>query len=141
MGAGPSTPVRPVEHPTTAPQSLAPDYPLRVARQLLPDVAYMPRDLRLIAELTASYHVDGHRADIVILKAALANAAFNGRAEINESDILQAAELALPHRLKRHPFEDTETDLNNLQARLDEAQNRAQAEQERAAAGDGEKKT
>ena len=111
------------------------------ARHVLPKVTYTSQDLRLIAELTASYHVDGHRADIVILKAALANAAFNGRTEIQEGDILQAAELALPHRLKRHPFEETETDLKNLQARLDEAQSRAQAEQEASAAGDGEKKT
>jgi Mg-chelatase subunit ChlI len=108
---------------------------------MLPEVTYTTHDLRLIAELTASYHVDGHRADIVILKAALANAAFNGRSTIEESDILQAAELALPHRLKRHPFEDTETNLENLQSRLDEAQSRAQAQQEAMAAGEGEKKT
>ena len=112
---------------------------IAAARQILPQVRYSPRDLRLIAELTAGYRVDGHRADIVILKTALANAAFNGRNQVGEIDILQAAELALPHRLKRHPFEDVETDLQNLQARLDDLQARIEEQQEQAAAG--EKKT
>ena len=45
------------------------------ARELLPTVTYQPRDLYTIAELTTSFEVDGHRADIVILKTALAHAA------------------------------------------------------------------
>jgi len=40
--------------------------------------------------------VDGHRADIVILKTALAHAAFHSRPKINKIDILVGAELALP---------------------------------------------
>ena len=99
------------------------------ARRLLPQVEYTFRDLRLIAELTSSYEVDGHRADIVILKAAVANAAFAGRLQVTETDILQAAELALPHRLKKRPLDDTGTDVQNLQARLDQAQSRVQESQ------------
>jgi Mg-chelatase subunit ChlI len=64
--------------------------------------------------------VDGHRADIVILKAAIAHAAFNRRTNVTEEDILVAAELALPHRLKRHPFQDTEVQFQELAERLDE---------------------
>ena len=97
---------------------------IAAARELLPQVTYAPRDLRLIAELVSSFKVDGHRADIVILKAALANAAFAGRDQIVELDILQAAELALPHRLRKQPLEDGRTDVPALQARLDEAQDR-----------------
>jgi len=89
------------------------------ARELLPQVTYTPADLYTIAELTAGLQVDGHRADIVILKAALAHAAFVGRTHINEYDILMAAELALPHRLKRRPFEETELHFEQLQAQLD----------------------
>ena len=95
------------------------------ARERLPWVTYTARDLRLIAELTAEFKVDGHRADIVILKAAIANAAFHGRESVAELDILQAAELALPHRLKRQPFDDTGTELSDIQARLDEVRARA----------------
>ncbi len=49
------------------------------ARRLVDHVGYSPRDLFAIAALTASLHVDGHRADLVILKAARAHAAFEGR--------------------------------------------------------------
>lgn len=114
---------------------------IAAARRVLSQVTYTPQNLRLIAELTASFHVDGHRADIVILKAAMANAAFYGRSTVEELDILQAAELALPHRLKKHPFEDAETSLQNLQARLDEAQSRAQIAQDESGAAGEEKKT
>jgi Mg-chelatase subunit ChlI len=69
-------------------------------------VTYTSDDLYTIAELTSEMEVDGHRADIVILKAAIAHAAFEGRQAVHELDILLAAELALPHRLRRQPFEE-----------------------------------
>jgi Mg-chelatase subunit ChlI len=104
------------------------------ARQLLPIVTYEPRDLYTIAELTTSFEVDGHRADIVILKTAIAHAALrfarNGvhpeEMAINDLDILAAAELALPHRLKRMPFQETENRMGELSGRLDEARREAQ---------------
>jgi len=88
------------------------------ARELLPEVRYDPGDLLVIAELMANLSVDGHRPDIVILKTALAHAAFAGRRRINETDILAAAELALPHRLKRQPFQEAETKLQDLKEKL-----------------------
>jgi Mg-chelatase subunit ChlI len=90
------------------------------ARKLLDDVTYGPRDLYTIAALTSEMHVDGHRADIVILKAAMAHAAFDRRTHVTDEDILVAAELALPHRLKRHPFQDTEIRFQELAERLDQ---------------------
>jgi Mg-chelatase subunit ChlI len=90
------------------------------ARTLLGDVTYTPRDLYTIAALTSEMNVDGHRADIVILKSAIAHAAFNRRTEVTDQDILVAAELALPHRLKRHPFQDTEIQFQELAERLDQ---------------------
>mgnify|MGYP005859632965 CR=1 FL=1 len=88
------------------------------ARDRLPLVRYDPRDLYTIAQLTADFHVDGHRADIVILKTARAHAAFEGRLHIVERDILLAAELALPHRLKRQPFQEAALDAQRLANRL-----------------------
>ena len=73
-------------------------------RQLVDKVTYSRRDLLSIAALTASMSVDGHRADLVILKAARAQAAFDGRTAINDRDIALAAELALPHRYKARSF-------------------------------------
>jgi len=91
------------------------------AQELLPQVTYREQDLYTIAALTSEMEVDGHRADIVILKAAIAQAAFEGRTSVQESDILLAAELALPHRLRRQPFEDTQEKLAKLEQRLEEA--------------------
>jgi len=91
------------------------------AQLLLPSVTYTPEDLYTIAELTSEMEVDGHRADIVLLKAAMAHAAFAGRVAINELDILLAAELALPHRLRRKPFEETQSQMQKLERRLEQA--------------------
>ncbi len=99
------------------------------ARELLPRVSYRPQDLYTIVELTTSFEVDGHRADIVILKTALAHAALRFARDgvslqeprIMDLDILVAAELALPHRLKRLPFQETENRLGELSNRLQEA--------------------
>jgi len=87
---------------------------------LLPEVTYDASDLYTIAELTADFQVDGHRADIVILKTARAHAAFHERNHINEADILAAVELALPHRLKRQPFQETELRFEQLEERLEQ---------------------
>jgi Mg-chelatase subunit ChlI len=70
----------------------------------------------------AGLGVDGHRADLVILKTAQANAARYGRTCITDEDILMAAELALPHRLKRTPFQQAEISLYDLEERLEMVQ-------------------
>jgi Mg-chelatase subunit ChlI len=92
------------------------------ARRLVDGVTYNKRNLLSIAALTSSLQVDGHRADLVILKAARAQAAFEGRTAITDLDIALAAELALPHRLRRGPFHQSEVSLDDLQARIDQAQ-------------------
>lgn len=102
------------------------------ARDRLPLVTYTDRDLFAIAALTTDFKVDGHRADIVILKAARAHAAFEGRLAVTDRDILLAAELALPHRLKRQPFQETVLEQGQLEDRLRKAQEQAQAEAQQA---------
>ena len=87
---------------------------IAAARDKLPTVTHSQRDLFTIAQLTTSFKVDGHRADIVILKTARTHAAWQGRPAIQEQDILLAAELALPHRLKRQPFEEAALDAGQL---------------------------
>jgi Mg-chelatase subunit ChlI len=73
-----------------------------------------------IASLTATMNVDGHRADLVILKTARAHAAFEGRKAITDRDIALAAELTLPHRIKRGPFNQAEMSMEDLQERIQE---------------------
>ena len=88
------------------------------ARSRLPIVTYAQRDLYMIAALTADFKVDGHRADIAILKTARAHAAYEGRLSISERDVLLAAELALPHRMKKAPFQDIALEPRQLEERL-----------------------
>jgi Mg-chelatase subunit ChlI len=103
------------------------------ARTLLPAITYVANDLYTIAELTTRFQVDGHRADIVILKTALAHAAYRVAAHggpstnshrITPADIQAAAELALPHRLKRQPFEDSQLRTEDISTHLEEIQTR-----------------
>ncbi|MBN1305819.1 MAG: ATP-binding protein [Anaerolineales bacterium] len=90
------------------------------ARTLVNQVSYTNRDLLSIAALTSSLNVDGHRADLVILKTARAQAAFDGRTTITDLDIALAAELALPHRIKRTPFQQAEMTTEQLQERIEQ---------------------
>jgi Mg-chelatase subunit ChlI len=100
------------------------------ARDHVREVAYSHDHLLTIAALSASLDVDGHRSDLVILKAAKAHAAFEGRKEINERDILLAAELALPHRLRRSPFQQVDINMMDLQDRIEDIQNQMGASQD-----------
>jgi Mg-chelatase subunit ChlI len=95
------------------------------ARELVADVAYTRRDMATIATLTGGLRVDGHRADIVILKAARAHAALEGREAIADLDILLAAELALAHRIRRGPFEESAISVHELEQRLEQASQEA----------------
>ncbi len=92
------------------------------ARPLVDQVTYTRRDMLSIAALTASLNVDGHRSDLVILKTARAQAAFEGRLAITDRDIALAAELALPHRIKRGPFQQSEVSMEDLQERISQLQ-------------------
>lgn len=92
-------------------------------REVVDQVEYSKRDLHAIAALTASLQVDGHRADLVILKAARAHAALFGRLAITDTDIALAAELALPHRVKRGPFQQAEVNLFDLEERIEQTRN------------------
>ncbi len=90
------------------------------AREIVDQVRYTARDLFTIANLTGSLKIDGHRADLVILKTARAHAAFEGRMEVSERDILLATELAIPHRLKRGPFQDIRMSMSELEERVEQ---------------------
>ncbi|MCG2783610.1 MAG: ATP-binding protein [Anaerolineae bacterium] len=93
---------------------------IELARKLVGQVTYTKRDMLSIAALTSSLNVDGHRADLVILKAARAQAAFEGRTNITDHDIALAAELALPHRIRRGPFHQAEITSQQLQERIEQ---------------------
>ncbi|MGC9469696.1 MAG: ATP-binding protein [Anaerolineae bacterium] len=96
------------------------------ARRLLPEVRYTRADMATIAEMMAGLGVDGHRGDLVILKTAMAHAAWEERRRITDRDIIVAAELALPHRLKRRPFDEVQTSIDQLDTMVTSARDRAE---------------
>jgi len=63
--------------------------------------------LRFIAELCARLGVDGHRGEITITRAARALAAFEGEGAATTDHVRRIAALALRHRLRRDPLEQT----------------------------------
>ncbi len=93
---------------------------IAAAREIIDLVTHTTHDLRVIASISSDLRIDGHRADLVILKAARAHAAFEGRTAINDRDITIAIRLTIPHRLKRGPFSDAQADLNAVEAAVDE---------------------
>ena len=93
---------------------------IAAARERLANVKFTSRDLITIASLTSSLKVEGHRADMVILKAARAQAAINNHTSITDLDIAMTAELALPHRLQKGPFSESSVSALELQQRIDE---------------------
>lgn len=78
---------------------------IAAAQDRLSQVALPEALFDTVACVCTTLQVDGHRADITMLKTARALAALDGRQEAAEGDLRQAAELALPHRLRRAPFE------------------------------------
>ncbi len=100
---------------------------LAYARELVADVVLPDNELRRIAALCAAFDVDGMRADLVVARTAVAHAAWRcaggepreatGPMIVGEDDVRVAAELALPHRRRRDPFDDPGLDPD----RLDEA--------------------
>ena len=89
------------------------------AKENLKKVEIDDEALSLVVEITSELNLDGHRADIVMLKSARAYTAFNGREKITSEEIKKVAPLALRHRLKRLPFEDISSEVEKLHAILE----------------------
>jgi magnesium chelatase subunit D len=102
---------------------------IAAARALVDDVVLPDNELRRIAALCAAFDVDGMRADLVMARTAAAHAAWRGANTVEEQDIRVAAELALPHRRRRDPFDDPGIDRDQLDEAV--AQAGADADPER----------
>jgi magnesium chelatase subunit D len=89
------------------------------ARELLPQVRIDSADMAAVASLAIELGVDGHRADLTILETARTHAAWVGRVVLSAEDIRMAAELALPHRMRRQPFGEVKVDEARIAAALE----------------------
>jgi len=103
----------------------APQHALReqlaAAQRLLPQVELDDALLDLISHLCCEFDVASLRADIVMHKAARASAALNARLQVTPEDVRSAAELVLPHRRRRKPFEQPGLDHEKLDELMQEA--------------------
>ena len=93
---------------------------LEDARAGLPNVSTGDEVLRGIVSIASSFGIDGHRADITMMKAARANAALEGRSQASLDDVRKVAALVLSHRMRRRPFEEESFDWEELERCLRE---------------------
>ena len=84
------------------------------AKQIVNEVTISDDLLKITAETCIKLGVRTHRAEIVITRAAKAIAAFDNRKKVTFDDIKEAMELALPHRMRRKPFESPGLDNKKL---------------------------
>lgn len=94
---------------------------LATAQQLLPEVLLDDGMLDLISHLCCEFEVASLRADIVMHKASRALAALEGRLQVTPQDVRGAAELVLPHRRRRKPFEQPGLDQDQLDELMQQA--------------------
>jgi magnesium chelatase subunit D len=94
---------------------------IAAAQTLLPQVVLSDALLDLISHLCCEFEVASLRADIVMHKTARAFAALDGRAQVTPDDVRAAAELVLPHRRRRKPFEQPGLDQDKLDDLMQQA--------------------
>jgi len=85
----------------------------------LPLVKLPDEAVRQAVKICLNLGVDGHRGDLTVIKAALTLAAWLGLEQPGTDEILAAAELALPHRMRRRPFQEVDFDVRR---RLNESE-------------------
>ena len=120
-----SKPTRPPSPPHTPKQDAELARRIAAARQSVGGVVLPDNELRRIAALCAAFDVDGMRADLVVARTAVAHAAWRGSDTVGEDDIRVAAELALPHRRRRDPFDDPGLDPQQLDDAMAQTQEQA----------------
>jgi magnesium chelatase subunit D len=91
---------------------------IATARAAVDGVRLPDAELRRIAALCTAFDVDGMRADLVLARTAVAHAAWRGADTVDENDVRAAAELALPHRRRRDPFDEPGIDDTQLDEAL-----------------------
>lgn len=88
---------------------------IQSAKALLPRILLTDNLLTLTAKISIFLEVDGHRSDITMVKTAMTLAAYYGRTEVEKEDLLEAARLVLPHRMRRTPFEEGDLDFSKVE--------------------------
>ncbi|MDR0523631.1 MAG: AAA family ATPase [Candidatus Methanoplasma sp.] len=77
------------------------------ARSLASEISPGPDVIRAAVRIPLHLGTDGHRADLTLIKAAVAYAALCKRAEVLPEDVVHVSGLVMPHRMRRNPFQDS----------------------------------
>lgn len=73
------------------------------ARTMLASVKILPDIYEVVSELCIQHQVEGMRADILLMKAARAHAAYHGQARVTTADVDAIQAFVLSHRSKQTP--------------------------------------
>lgn len=74
----------------------------------------VPHDVtELIALINIELDIDGHRGDIVMRRAAQTYAAYLGQEQVTSEHVYTIAPMALAHRLKRFPLQQSSRSIND----------------------------
>lgn len=84
------------------------------AKDRMEDMTLQDDALKMAVEASLYFGVDGHRADITLLKAASAHAAYYERTSVLKEDVASIANLVLTHRMRRNPFQESTIDAKEL---------------------------
>jgi magnesium chelatase subunit D len=96
------------------------------AQRLLPLIMVPDTMIRMIARICIDMAVDGHRADITMMKTAATISAWNNRTDVTEDDIRDAATLVLSHRMRRRPFSERQMDNRKVEQSIQKSQKERQ---------------
>lgn len=96
------------------------------AQKLLPQVTVSEDMLKMIAQICIDMAVDGHRADITMMKTAATITAYNNRTEVTEDDVREAATFVLSHRMRRRPFSEQQMDKQKMEQSIQKSQKERQ---------------
>jgi magnesium chelatase subunit I len=77
------------------------------ARRRLPSIAVADSVLELGARLCSELGADGLRGELTLMRAARALAALGRAPDVGEGDVAAVAPMALRHRLRRNPLDET----------------------------------
>ena len=80
---------------------------IAAARALLPKVTVDDDVLEMSSRLCMAIGADGLRGELTMLRAARATAALDGDIAVDEGHLVEVAAMALRHRLRRNPLDDS----------------------------------
>ena len=104
---------------------------IAAARERLDEVVLSGELIRFIADLCIHNRTAGHRADIIIARAARAYAAYRGKREVELRDVQYVARFALVHRSRLpegHRPDDEDCGHEHLEPRAEQGNNGEETE-------------